>query len=150
MRPRRRIIARRADACRVQSSSLRTGVNEFVTRFVRTSLNCATRSSCHWVPSARCGRRRHRSLRRRSLADRRDSSRRLCGIDVAIRQVCPAVPMHASYSALLFPLPLIFRLSGCFGPADFLQHGHGNRDSPRRKGFPHLLVYRPDDHIASR
>jgi hypothetical protein len=35
MRLRRRIIARRADAYRVQSSSLRTGVNEFVTRFVR-------------------------------------------------------------------------------------------------------------------
>ena len=35
VRPLRRMVARRADVYRVQSSSLRTGVKEIVTRFVR-------------------------------------------------------------------------------------------------------------------
>jgi hypothetical protein len=34
IKPRRRMVARRADVYRVQSSELRTSVNEFVTRFV--------------------------------------------------------------------------------------------------------------------
>jgi hypothetical protein len=35
--PRRRMVGRRAGAYRVQSSSLRTSVNEFVTRFAPPS-----------------------------------------------------------------------------------------------------------------
>jgi hypothetical protein len=44
MRRQRRIIARRADAYRVQSSAFRTGVNEFVTRFAPCHHGCACRS----------------------------------------------------------------------------------------------------------